>query len=119
MVGPRWQNFRYLRYSTLIAVLPTPALPHEHNRDNGIHFPQTGHLLCAALVCPLEPRAGHACLPLLCTLPMVRTMSVVGAVHHCAKAPAVQRGGGCQVMSLWPCWRAGTAQGTSGLRGLR
>ena len=29
-LGPRWQNFRYLRCATLTAVLLAPALPPEH-----------------------------------------------------------------------------------------
>ena len=32
-LGPRWQNFRYIRCATLAAVLPSPALPPEHNKD--------------------------------------------------------------------------------------
>ena len=47
-LGPRWQNFRYLRYATLAAVLPAPALPPEHSKDGMCHFPPTAHLQRAA-----------------------------------------------------------------------
>ena len=55
-LGPRWQNFRYLCYATLIAVLPTPALPPEHTKAK---LSLSTDSTFSARAC-----APHLCLPL-------------------------------------------------------
>ena len=50
-LGPPWQNFRYLRYATLTAVLHAPALPPAHSEDGVFTF-RGHHIFCARLRAP-------------------------------------------------------------------
>ena len=50
-----------------------------------------------SLACPLELRTDHACLLLLGTASVVRTVSVVEGVPHCNKVPAVPPSAPCVV----------------------
>ena len=59
-LGPRWQNFRYLCYATLTAVLRAPALPPEHTKDMNVTFMDSTF---SARDCAPLPRRPPFCPP--------------------------------------------------------